>query len=336
MALGNWMLFAGRVEQWWGPGWDTALLLSNNARPMPMVGLARLESKPFKTKWLRWIGPWNVRLFGARMSKLRADFVHPWLVGYRIDFAPAPWLSLGLTRLVQFCGKGRPCGAKTLFKVLNPAPNQLNVGSRKPDRGNAQAGYEIAFHGTFGSMGWSVYTEQAFEDQAEDNIATYGISLTGRMEAFGGGQWRVVGEASDTLDDRLAFNLGHTDRPFSSIYRNGVYTDGSIYRHRTLGSSLDFDSLLVTGRLMMQFDAGPSVELILRHAGINPRANNVLRPHLVSRTAEKINMLETRIIWPTERFGTFRLEGGIADDAPNTPGRSPTRGRIEMGWSYGF
>ncbi|GIW56018.1 MAG: hypothetical protein KatS3mg082_2422 [Nitrospiraceae bacterium] len=47
-------------------------------------------------------------------------------------------------------------------------------------------------------------------------------------------------------------------------------------------------------------------------------------------------MLETRVIWPTERFGRFRLEAGIADDAPNTPGRSPTTGRIEVGWSYAF
>ena len=33
MALGNWVLGVGAVERWWGPGWNTSLILSNNARP---------------------------------------------------------------------------------------------------------------------------------------------------------------------------------------------------------------------------------------------------------------------------------------------------------------
>ncbi len=339
VALGNWMLFGGRVEQWWGPGWDSALLLSNNARPLPVIGIGRLEAKPFESKWLRWIGPWNVRLFAGRKSKLRDDFAHPWLAGYRVDFAPTSWMSWGLTYMVQFCGQGRPCSLANLRKALLPFPNQTNtrVDRLRKDPGDAQSGWDLTFHGVIGDVAWSAYTQQAWEDQAEDTGALYGLSLTGHTSWLDGAQWRVMGEVADTVVDRLTFI--HKTSKGGLLFQNSIYRDGSTYRRRVLGPSLDFNSLLVTGRLMLQLDSGPSVELIYRYAGINkpdPGQGNPLRAHLVSANHEKINMLETRVIWPTERFGTFRFEVGLADDAPNTPGRSPTQGRIEVGWRYGF
>ncbi len=339
VALGNWMLFGGRVEQWWGPGWDAAMQLSNNARPLPIVGLARLEPKPFETKWLSWLGPWNLRLFAGRKSKLRDDFAHPWLAGYRVDFAPTRWMSWGLTYMVQFCGKGRPCSFTNLRKALLPFPNQLNTVQKaiRGDPGDAQSGWDLTFHGTLGELAWSAYTQQVWEDQAEDTGALYGLSLTGYAYWLGGTQWRLMGEVADTVVDRLT--VIHKASKGGLLFQNVIYRDGSTYRRRVLGPSLDFNSLQVTGRLMLQLDSGPSVELIYRYAGINRpdlQQGRPFRAHLVSGNHEKINMLETRVIWPTARFGTFRFEAGLADDAPNTPGRSPIRGRVEFGWSYGF
>jgi len=83
--FGNFMLSAGLMERWWGPGWDGNLILSTNARPVPTVTLERNYTDPFKTKWLSWIGPWrasiamgraesggvavpDVRFFAARVS----------------------------------------------------------------------------------------------------------------------------------------------------------------------------------------------------------------------------------------------------------------------------
>ena len=33
------LLYGGWLTHWWGPGWISALALSDNARPMPQVGL---------------------------------------------------------------------------------------------------------------------------------------------------------------------------------------------------------------------------------------------------------------------------------------------------------
>ncbi len=69
--LGNWSLYGGAIDRWWGPGQDNTLLLSSNARPMASIGLRRDEPKAFKTKWLSWMGPWTWDMFLAHMGKER-------------------------------------------------------------------------------------------------------------------------------------------------------------------------------------------------------------------------------------------------------------------------
>src|SRR5947209_4674601 len=39
--LGGVLAYAGYLDHWWGPGQISALQLSNNARPMPQIGLER-------------------------------------------------------------------------------------------------------------------------------------------------------------------------------------------------------------------------------------------------------------------------------------------------------
>lgn len=45
-VIGNWNFSAGYVERWWGPTWDSANLVSNNARPTPALMLQRNYSEP--------------------------------------------------------------------------------------------------------------------------------------------------------------------------------------------------------------------------------------------------------------------------------------------------
>ena len=39
--LGNWSASFGQFERWWGPGWDSSLILSTNARPIPALSFDR-------------------------------------------------------------------------------------------------------------------------------------------------------------------------------------------------------------------------------------------------------------------------------------------------------
>src|SRR3984885_9371285 len=40
--IGGAVIYAGELTHWWGPGWISALSLSNNAHPIPQIGISRL------------------------------------------------------------------------------------------------------------------------------------------------------------------------------------------------------------------------------------------------------------------------------------------------------
>ncbi|MGO3301095.1 MAG: capsule assembly Wzi family protein, partial [Pseudoalteromonas sp.] len=47
--LGNWILRAGAIEQFWGPGVDNSLIMSTNAKPLPALSITREQSSAFET-----------------------------------------------------------------------------------------------------------------------------------------------------------------------------------------------------------------------------------------------------------------------------------------------
>ena len=65
VVLGNWMLSAGFIDRWWGPGWEGSLIYGSNARPIPSVTIERNFSDPFEK-----IG---VHLKNAQQSYQEAD-----------------------------------------------------------------------------------------------------------------------------------------------------------------------------------------------------------------------------------------------------------------------
>ena len=85
--LGNWSASFGKVDRWWGPGWDGSLILSTNARPIPALSIDRRVPEPFESQWLSWIGHWCFHSFIGQMEKVRT-VPNPYLWGIRVDLAP--------------------------------------------------------------------------------------------------------------------------------------------------------------------------------------------------------------------------------------------------------
>jgi hypothetical protein len=88
MSLGNWMVSAGYLERWWGPGWQGSLILGSNARPLPSIALDRNESTPFDVPVLRWLGPWRFSTFMGQFESDR-DYPEALLFGMRAEIRPA-------------------------------------------------------------------------------------------------------------------------------------------------------------------------------------------------------------------------------------------------------
>ena len=103
---GNWAVTAGAIARWWGPSWESALVISNAARPVPSISVQRNTSEPFDNVFLRWMGPWQ---FTGFIGQLEGDRIveHAKLVGGRFNFRPLSWLELGISRTAQWGGDGR-------------------------------------------------------------------------------------------------------------------------------------------------------------------------------------------------------------------------------------
>ena len=88
MVLGNWMLHAGYIDRWWGPGWEGSLILGSNARPIPSVTIERNYSDAIDHPWLHWIGQCRVAATMGQLEGSRDDAPDARFFGARVTWKP--------------------------------------------------------------------------------------------------------------------------------------------------------------------------------------------------------------------------------------------------------
>jgi hypothetical protein len=286
-AVGNWMISAGFMERWWGPGWDGSLILSTNARPIPSVALNRNLSERFKPAWLQWVGEWTTTILFGQLEDDR-DVPNALFFGARFAFRPVPSLEIALSRTAQWCGDGRPCDLDTFFDLLVGNDNRGVQVTPEEEPGNQLAGADIRWTGGPHGRPYAIYGQMIGEDFAGDApskyIGLYGVESWGRIEALDS-SWRVHVEYADTTTDFLG------DDQFNTAYEHAIYTDGYRYRGRAIGHTLDNDSRLLTlgGTLLTAEERRWSV--LLQSGEIN-RDDREAAPHTVSSNAADIWNME--------------------------------------------
>lgn len=328
-AVGNWVGYLGWVENWWGPGWDSTLLFSNNARPFPKIGFKRLNPKPFESKWLSWIGGWQFETFVGLIDEER-EFSNQIIAGIKLAIEPIDGLNIGFNRGLQLCGEGRPCGFDTWIDALIPVGEADNTGTFD-EPGNQIAGIDIRYGNRIGDATYSIYGELIGEDEVDIVINQISILLGVSVQfpiAGDGSQLRLTTEYSDTFANRTFPGLTRGN----STYNQFIYTDGFTYRDRAIGHSLDGDSRLASISGTYIDNQNRLFRLAFRHADVNGDSSG---RHSISDNREKINLIEAETEWPT-KWGDLRAQFSIADDRPNTPGRSTATAGIELGWRVRF
>ena len=143
IAIGNYSFSANTLDRWWGPGWDGNLILSNNARPMPAISIDRTFTDPFKTKWLSWLGPWDLAVHFGDMGSDR-HVPNAQFFGFRLNFRPLPSLEIGISRTAQWCGDGRPCDLETFGNLILGRDNRGGDNIDEDNEpGNQLAGFDV-------------------------------------------------------------------------------------------------------------------------------------------------------------------------------------------------
>ncbi|MDA8087234.1 MAG: capsule assembly Wzi family protein, partial [Nitrospiraceae bacterium] len=153
-------LEVGKDSQWWGPGYNGAVLLSNNAEPFTMIKLT--NDRPAILPWVfKYLG---LVKFTAFVTKLDGSNItpHPYLWGLRFDLKPVPYLEIGLERLAMLGGEGRPDSLHTWLDSFTGA-GENSSGLSNP--GEQEAGGDVKVTLPFSVQPVQMYIEADGSDQ---------------------------------------------------------------------------------------------------------------------------------------------------------------------------
>lgn len=232
-------LEVGRDSLWWGPGFHGAFVLSNNARPLDMVKLASAEA--FVLPWIfRYLGPFKVTWFLGQLEEDR-DFPRAKVSGLRLNFAPASWAEVGVHRVIQFGGRGRPSlKVDDILDVLSGQKETQLGGPENRLNNNEIFGFDLAFvirrvdRLVPVARTVQLYAQLGFEDVAgattgEARVPSRGAELIGLYvpDLF----------LSARSDLRVEYA-----RLSSTWYTHGIYSSGFTLDGRVLGHHVGRDA----------------------------------------------------------------------------------------------
>jgi hypothetical protein len=319
--IGNFMISAGYMDRWWGPGWDGSLILSTNARPIPSVTIERNYTDPFKTRLLSWIGPWRASVALGRAESHDVPVPDVRFLAARVNFKPRPWVEFGLTRTAQWCGGDRNCDWNTFTDMLL---GHDNGGTDQP--GNQMAGYDMRLRSPWTKLPLVFYTQWIGEDEAGGLPSKFLGQLgfeSWFTTALGG--VRVRAEYSDT-----ACEFSREKPQFDCAYRNGVFPQGYTYRGRVIGHSMDNDSRMFSVAGVLTRSSGEVLSVTLRNARLN---RDGAGDNAISAVPLDLKNVELRY---SRGLGAGRVSVGLGYDDPALAAGSGSRVHGFMYWQEGF
>ena len=243
VKLGNWLLSANALERWWGPGHESSLILSNNARPMPTLMVERAAAMPFETRWLSWLGPWRFSFALSAMEHERQDIDAPLFMAWRVAIMPIKDIELGFSRTAQFCGEQLPCDLQAFGDMLVGRDNPGFNTTLENEPGNQMAGFDMRWSSPIGNGPYALYAQFIGEDVSQYVPAKY-LSQMG-LEVWkpmaDGGQMRWFGEYGNTTCSGL--DSGKRGPFYDCAYNQEKFNvEGYRYRGRSIGDTTDNDA----------------------------------------------------------------------------------------------
>ncbi len=282
-ATQNWVLGAGAIERWWGPSDAYSLILSNHARPVPAVFVRRKASTPFESVWLNWLGAWDFVTFVGQLEESRV-VPEAKLTGMRFTFRPFAGLEVGLSRAMQWGGKGRDDGPDAFFKSLTSQDENTKDGA-----GNQLGGFDARYGFQVGEdVNAAFYFQAIGEDEAGFMPSKYSAqfgtdwlwSAPNRVDS-----WRLNLEWLDSTAGVLGAEHPNT------AYEHSTYRSGYRYRGLPLGASVDNDSRAVSGAISWLMPGRKALHLRLDRWALN-RVGGGERHSL---TSTRLNLLRGQL-----------------------------------------
>jgi membrane-associated phospholipid phosphatase len=251
-------------RSWWGPGWQSAVPLSNNAPPLAGVGFQRAEVVPSESPWLSWLGPWNMDFFlAATVGEGPGKGGNPLITGWRWTARPFSHVEIGLTRMAQFGGEGHQESFGSFFRaIVGSHANAQTVAAQSHDSGNGLAGYDIRIRCPDG-LRCALYGQAIGEDSRKHLPYKF-------LEVLGTELWSADSANRLFLEwVETGCRVTWQGEPIPDCaYRNYAYPGGYTSGLRWLGASAGADAQVFTlGWVNSEWDS--SIRLDQGHIGSN-------------------------------------------------------------------
>lgn len=331
VILGNFSISANTLDRWWGPGWDGNLILSNNARPIPSISLERNFTDPFDSKWLRWLGPWDLAVHYGQFETDR-HIPNARFFGMRFNFRPLRSLEIGLSRTAQWCGSGRPCGFDAFTDLLLGRDNVGDAGiGRDNEPGNQLAGIDLRWAMTVFDIPVAVYGQFIGEDEAGGFPSRYLGQLGFETSGMLGARWsyRWFGEFAGT-----SCQFHESTELFNCAYNHGIYRTGYRYRGRAIGHAADNDARIISTGLMLLDDRQTQWSALIRYGALNrggaPDARNSLTP--TRQDVASFDLTHSRLF----KYGQIEIGLGIERTDDDIGGETSNEGRAFLQWRSSY
>ncbi len=327
VILGNYSISANTLDRWWGPGWDGSLILGSNARPVPALSLERNLTDAFSSKWLRWLGPWDLALHFGRLESDR-HVPNARFFGMRFNFRPLPSLEIGLSRTAQWCGDERPCGLDTFVDLLLGNDNVGDAGiDTGNEPGNQLAGFDLRWATRVFNRPLAIYGQLIGEDEAggfpSHYLGQFGVELSGKL----GSRWsyRWFGAFAGTS---CAFH--QSTEIFNCAYNHGIYQTGYRHRGRAIGHPSDNDTRMLSTGLILLDDQETQWFALVRYGALNrdgiPDSRNSLTP--TRQEIASIDLTHARSV----SYGRIEFGLGIERTEDDVRRETSNDGRAFLQW----
>lgn len=333
VKFGNWIVIGGAVQKYWGPGWDSGLIQTTNARPMPGITLTRNNSSAFETPWLNWIGPWTFTTSFSQMESGRyvPDAQH-W--GARGTLKPISKLEVGFSWTMQWGGEGYGNSLSDWWDGL------ANGGAVESEEVNGQenllAGYDFRWSDTAWGVPYGIYYERIHEDYHHGTKRLINASNMGGADVYIKDlSTRFFVEYSDT-----AAACGISSDVYNCMYEHGFYQDGYRYYDKSIGSTYDNDSKVLVLGAITQLEHQQNLTTKLRYAKLNfdgvdttnPTGGNAVSPDRY----ERLYQLDASYHRPFYQ-GELTLGGTLSySEYPEIDTNSDWDTSVYVGWERDF
>lgn len=291
--FGHWNIRLGALDQWWGPGQASSLILSNNARPVPGVAVSRSMATA-SDGLLSVLGPWY---FTAQMGKLEGNRTVPdtRLWQSRLNFQPLDGLEIGLSWAAMWGGQGQGNSLSDFFNILT-FKNECANGEEQCDSalktqaGNQLAGYDIRYSFNLFDLDMSLYGQQI----GEDAVDYYKVTDKGHLYGFSvyafGAKW-----FAETSNTQVACG-GEGVYIYDCYYEHSQYKSGYRYHQRAIGSTFDSDAKAIVLGMRQHFKDGDTLSVELAQLKLNPDQS---KPSPVTQgESEQVVYLKGQYQWP--------------------------------------